>query len=339
MTQRDELLDAGRKAAEVLDDVGARKRIDAGHTRIDPFAIAADEGVPVIVRPLERLLGAFLREDQPGILVNGQRPVGLIHMTCAHELGHYFLGHHTMTDERIDYGDTANLQERQADWFAYMLLTPRWLFAKLMRMKDLTTTSLRDATVLYQLSLRMGVSYTGTVWSARRQNLINADQAEALARVKPRDIKSALAGIELSASGSQDVWLLDGQDRDLVLEPRIDDMFVVDLPSHASAGYLWTLDEATREGFQLQPMLVNGEHEPTLDGGARIGGASSLRYRLEPSQANRAEAVHFSFQESQPWSPSKLATGSFRLSAQFEAINLGLTRQARQCLVDEVRSK
>lgn len=337
MTLRDELLGAGRKAAEVLDAAGARRRVESGYTRIDPFAVAALDGVPVLVRPMDRLLGAFLREERPGIIINAERPVGLVHMTCAHELGHYYLGHQTTTDHTIDYGSTANLQERQADWFAYMLMMPRWLLAKLMQRKGWSAGSLVDAAVIYQLSLRVGMSYTGTIWSLQRQGLIRLEQAQQLLRVQPADIKRRLApDADLDSIGNQDVWLLDTRDRDLVLEPRANDKFVVDLPSRASAGYLWSLSEAADEGFQLRPLLVDGLREAPPNDARPVGGLRSLRYTLERTGATPVGDAHLEFRESQPWRPADGTNPSFGLTAQFETISLGLTPESKERLVEGV---
>ncbi|HOX70076.1 MAG TPA: hypothetical protein PKV56_19730, partial [Burkholderiaceae bacterium] len=70
MNLRDQLLQASKRASAVLADVGAQQRVrDSGYSRIDPVAIAEGGGVPVMVRPLDKLLGAFLNpEGSPGIL-------------------------------------------------------------------------------------------------------------------------------------------------------------------------------------------------------------------------------------------------------------------------------
>jgi IrrE N-terminal-like domain len=340
MAVRGELLGAGRRAAAVLDAAGARRRVEEGYTRVDPFAVAALDGVPVLARPLDRLLGAFLREDQPGIIVNSARPIGLVHMTCAHELGHYYLGHRTTADETIDYGTEAKLQERQADWFAYMLLTPRWLLARLMAHKGWSAASFQDAAIIYQLSLRMGVSFTGAVWSLHRNNVLRLDSARQLAKTPPVQIKRSLAQIDLEDPINQDVWLLDVHDRNLVLEPRENDKFVVQLPSRVSAGYLWSLDEAAHEGFELRPMLVDGSKPmPKPADGYQVGGVKPALFRLERSSAGAPEDARLSFRESQPWRPASSGDPSFGLSARFESITEGLTAESRERLVQEVASE
>ncbi|WP_081055585.1 MULTISPECIES: ImmA/IrrE family metallo-endopeptidase [Burkholderia cepacia complex] len=339
MTVRDEMFAVGRKVSEVLEATDARHRIADGYTRIDPFSVASLESVPVMVRPLDRLLGAFLRESQPGILVNGERPAGLVHMTCAHELGHYFLGHETTTDHSIDYDASASLKERQADWFAYLLLTPRWLLAKLMTLKNWNTSSLKNPVVVYQLSLRMGVSYTGTVWSLHRQKLISLDEAKRLVRVSPKDIKRAIAPFALDDPRIEDVWLLDERDRDLILEPRVQDRFVVDLPSRISAGYMWSLDEAASDGFELQPALVDSREESVPGDDIQVGGTHPLRYTLEHDGAASVPEVKLEFHESQPWQDEEIADTSFGLEAKFESIELGLTLQSRRQLVHGVATQ
>ncbi|WP_257814215.1 ImmA/IrrE family metallo-endopeptidase [Burkholderia glumae] len=333
MAIRDDMLAVTRRATEVLTSAKAKDRLTDGYSRIDPFAIAALDNVPVLVRPLERLLGAFLREDQPGIMVNGDRPAGLVHMTCAHELGHYFLGHSTTTDAQIDYDAKADLIERQADWFAYALLTPRWLIAAIMNRKGWTTSSLRTPAVVYQLSLRLGVSYTGTVWSLQRQKLLSQPDATTLARVSPKDIKQSLSASPVDDARVQDVWLLDQHDRDLILEPRPSDKFTVDLPNHLSAGYMWTIDEAAAEGFTLHPILIDGEDDAETDPSLGVGHSAPVQYEIERTTNEISRDVRFNFQESQPWPGGDEGAPAFGLRTKFEAIQFGLTPESRTRLV------
>jgi Zn-dependent peptidase ImmA (M78 family) len=333
MTIRDQMLAVAKRADEVLVKANARDRLKDGYSRIDPFAIAALDEVPVLVRPLERLLGAFLREDQPGIMVNGERPAGLVHMTCAHELGHYFLGHATTADARIDYDSNADLMERQADWFAYSLLTPRWLIASIMKRKAWTTASLKNPIVAYQLSLRMGVSYTGTVWSLQRQNLLSPVDAKRLAGVSPKDIKQSISASPIDDARSQDVWLLDERDRDLTLEPRTRDKFTVELPNNLSAGYMWSIDEASAEGFRLQPVLVDGEAEVPDEPPIAVGHAVPMQYEIEHVLPDESVDVRLEFQEAQPWPGGEESDASFGLRTKFESILFGLTPESRMRLV------
>jgi hypothetical protein len=343
MVARNRILEISKHAGQVRRDSGAAERyLHGGYTRVDPFQVAGSEALPVMLRPLQELLGAFLREsDIAGILVNADRPPGLIHMTCAHELGHYFLGHPTTTDRNLDYGPNADPKEKEADFFAYQLLMPRELIVAIMRRKHWSNDLLRDPATIYQLSLRMGTSYTATIWSLIRHDLLNigAEEARRIAGVPLQRLKQRLIGVRMQGAIS-DVWVLDKSDKDLILEPRTSDQFLLDLPSHASAGFLWSLKDATEAGFGLQPLTVgSGDTEHFPEGPLVVGGETQQRYVLNhgPAAVNTPR-VRLTFQEQQPWQASLAPNDEFNTTTEFESIQLGLNTQSRERLIEEISS-
>ncbi|RYG38381.1 MAG: ImmA/IrrE family metallo-endopeptidase [Burkholderiales bacterium] len=304
---------------------------------MNPLALAEQAGVAVMAKPMERLLGAFLREQRPGILLNSERPIGMVHMTCAHELGHYHLGHMSTSDEHLGYGNQSEEVEQEANHFAYSLMTPRWLVARAMRAKGWSQSSLLDAAVVYQLSLRLGVSFTGMVWGLWRLKFLPPHAAQALAKTPPRDLKNRTlpTGIEMPALS--DVWLLDERDKDWVIEPRSTDRFIVRLPSHATAGYLWSAQDLTGEGFTLKPVTIDARQKPQRNGPPRVGGEAEDLYVLDyhfedPEQRGRTTAQ---LQESQPWNKATEAHSQVAMAMEFEKLELGLSAGTRAREVEE----
>lgn len=335
MSYRDLVLRAAQRAAEIIDESGAMERIEQdGYTRIDPFQIAADSGVMVMLRPMQKLLGAFLGDETPGILVNVDRSAGLVHMTCAHELGHFFMGHGSTADEKIYYGSKAALVEQEADQFGYNLLVPRKLIVKVMQRKQWSKAALFRPDVLYQLALRMGVSYEAAAWSLSRHKVMSPAQVQQMLRTTPAMIKKALLGDRL-VNARREVWLLDNDDRTSILEPRPDDQLVVRLPSRASSGYLWeadSVDELTSQGFQLKPLTVPSK--PSVGNPPVFGGPGTMDYLLTDGRASDAVLVDVQLSERAPWDASSPPTDTFKSSAQFERLGFGLAPHSRKQLLE-----
>lgn len=316
-------------AASVIKETGADKRLsEGGYTRIDPEWIAAVSGVMVIRRPLDRLLGAFVRDATSGIILNSQRPTGQTHMTCAHELGHFFHGHESTADEVIQYAKGAAKVELEADWFAYGLLTSRATVSLAMRRKGWGINALKDPLNLYQLSLRIGVSYAAMAWSLVRLGLWSTGDAARAQKVEPGEIKRSI--LKLGAFDPRcDIWLLDRSDRDLILEPAESDQIVLQLPNRAAAGYLWTTDGAKGEGFQIEPLASSSGHDGLV--------ASPVTSHLVGRPGNIVEfagrAVPLALSERRPWD-SELAIGDQYYSAiAFETAGSGLSTASKQVLI------
>ena len=130
----------GMKAAEKLHrDLGSRNTIGAS-VRIDVFGAIARSGAVLMFKPLDPLLGAFMREDSTkGVIVTLRRPIGVQRFTAGHELGHLILDHEPHADDdnilrRAPIEGTyahVPMQEREADAFASNFLLPRFTISKL----------------------------------------------------------------------------------------------------------------------------------------------------------------------------------------------------------------
>lgn len=160
-----------------------------------------DQNIPLVFRPLRGLLGAYLDEPAPGIIVTTQRPLSVQRFTAAHEFGHAILEHSTSLDDsailaRTPFADrlTYDLQEAAADAFASQLLVPRWLIVKHMLRQNWSRDALQHPEVVYQLSLRMGVSYLATCHAARFHGVIDHSVLRELLGTKPLDIKRPTRG-------------------------------------------------------------------------------------------------------------------------------------------------
>ncbi len=336
MGARDIAVATAKVAAEVFASSRAMERIEQdGYTRIDPFRIAAGEGVSVLLRPMDKLLGAFLREERPGILVNSARSAGLIHMTCAHELGHYFMGHQSALDETIDYGGNAVVMEQEAETFGYHLLVPKPLLSIICKRKGWSRTSLTNPHVLYQMSLRLGVSYSAAAWSLVRHNVLTYDVVQGLLKIPPASIKQSLLQGCLP-DATKDVWLFDETDQSSVLEPRPEDHLVVRLKSHASAGYLWQADSAEQvveQGFTLAPLSVALPVGPQR---VVFGADSTLDYLLSAKEVDTEESHAVTLSEVRPWMGKQAGDASFYSKTHFEPIAEGLSRESKAALIREV---
>lgn len=338
MGLRDDLLTAGRRATEVSSFFEVRKRLALGYTRIDPALIASEAGVTLMYRNLERLLGGFLREDDAaGIIVNADRPRGLVHMTCAHELGHFFLGHDSTADDTVDHGVGASLVEQTANQFAYSLLAPKWLIASTMRLKSWSRADLVQPSVVYQMSLRLGTSFTAMVWSLNRLDLLSVNDAQRLTTTPPKRLKSdALAGGELD-DAKADVWVLDTSDKDRILEPGPTDRLVFDLPNHVAAGHLWSIDDLRSEGFTLEPVVQPAPTGRPVDPVVVGGKGKLLRYHVVSKEGALAHGrpdpgAHrqvLAVQEGAPWQGAEAADDRFEVSYEAETIYDGFSEQER----------
>jgi Zn-dependent peptidase ImmA (M78 family) len=334
MGLREQLLEASKKASEVHAGAQTRRRIEQdGYCRIDPISLAEQAGVAVMVRELDQLLGAFIREEQPGILLNSERPIGMVHMTCAHELGHFYLGHLTTADEDISYGDKSDPREQEANAFATSLLSPRWLVLHALSAKGWRSSDLTNPIVVYQLSLRLGVSFTAMVWTLARYNFLTRGAANAMAKLSPKSVKERLLPQGAATTTNTDVWLLDQRDKNWIIEPRVQDQFVVRLPSHATAGFLWSSQEVAREGFALRPVLVDARTVNRPEGPTLVGGSEEDVYVLDASDVkvdgqHRKQNVHLV--ETRPWDSAAGATGEeVTLPLQFELLRHGLSDGTR----------
>jgi Zn-dependent peptidase ImmA (M78 family) len=174
--------------------------------------------------------------------------------TGAHELGHIIMRHNLSLDGDEILGRTASLKgsnEVQANAFAAEFLIPRWLLAVHANAQGWNRESLKNPTVIYQLSLRVGASYEATCIALNTHKLIDGQVFAALHDVRPKAIKQDLLPGYEPEHWYRDVWVLTERDKGVVLEGQTDDLFLFRLNENSGAGYLWEIDELQQHGSAI----------------------------------------------------------------------------------------
>ncbi len=238
---------------------------NAGSSYLDVFDIIQREDVLLCFSPLENLHGAYIpaRSGREGILVNSNHPLHLQRFTAAHELGHHVLEHKTSFDFDIlgrvplptdRYEEVGNVpeQEKEADSFASALLMPKRLILKHLIEIGEGVNFLKNDINLYQMSLRLGVSYSSFCWGLLIHNFFTRHEAERFANLKVKDIKNKIVSEDiLSHNPWANVWLLNHKLFGAKMLGGKNDLFVFELTENPSTGYIWDYEYFEDHGLRL----------------------------------------------------------------------------------------
>ena len=280
-----------------------RERIEGqGGGSIDVFAAMVALELPLLLRPLRNLLGAYLREPAHGVLVTTRRPLSIQRFTAAHELGHYYIGHEPSLDDeeilrRSPFVAEArqDLQEVEANAFAAAFLMPRWLIAWHGERQGWHGEDYARPDVIYQLALRLGTSFEATCWTLQRYHLIDPAAARQVISVPVRRLKEALLEDYRPADFHRDVWLLTARDAGTVISGSRTDLFVLRLEEHSGGGYLWNFDELRARGFAI----FRDAREATTEDAIGSHSVRRVTAALEVAQSGRV-----ALDERRPWQPA-----------------------------------
>lgn len=315
MSRRDVILEAVTAANREHQRVNSRHTVQSVGGGVDVFGTILSLDITLVFRPLDKLLGAYLPRPFPGVVITTERNLAIQRYTGAHELGHLVLGHAGSLDdasmlERSPFrGARYDEREIAADAFAASFLMPEWLFELQAERQGWNANSLDDPRNVYQLSLRIGTSYTATCRTLDRYGYLQRGTLGKLLAVQPKKIKEELLGGWRMPDWHSDVWVLTEHDEGTLIQGGPKDVFLIHLREHSGAGYLWNVEELERSGF----VLVRDErHIPDVS--ENVGGAVE-RILLAAAQAEVVGELEL--EQARPWDPSDAAD---RLTLKYELL-------------------
>lgn len=294
--RRNEILRATIEASSVLQNypIGARSSFD-----IVGAVISRD--IPLVFRPLKGLLGATITvgDDAKGVLITTTRDLSVQRFTLAHELGHILLGHEMSLDKEIDVmgrfgAESLSVEEIAANTFASEILAPRSLMIAAAKRHKWTKEAMGNPANVYQLALRLGISFQAVCWALYGQRTINRLVVQRLRDQVVKTLKLAVVPEEHLPNAWANAWDLTGEDADSIIEAGPEDVFAISLKDNSSSGYLWELVDSGSA-------RILDEHANV---GRVYGGASARKLLL---RFDTAGLHRLTFEHRRPWNNHKLA--------------------------------
>jgi Zn-dependent peptidase ImmA (M78 family) len=317
-------------AARLQQQLDLRPQVESRGGNVDVFGAIHTIGLPLLLRPLDKLLGAYVNDPEPGVLVTTQRPTNIQRFTAAHELGHFSLRHEPSYDDEsilrrisISGQPADDFQEVEADAFAVAFMMPRWIIGWHAGRQGWTMADFQRPDIVYQLALRIGASYEAACWTLVRYGLVDPPLARRLVKTQPRVMKAGLLQSHRPQDYRGDVWLLTERDAGTRIDGSRNDLFVLRLKEH-SGGYLWDVDQLSASGFGI----VRDELE-AIDGEG-VGGPVIRRVTAMPPGARRGR---MQLHERRPWEPEPLSS----LDVEFDLTGPeeeGYSRATRRSLLE-----
>jgi len=243
-------------------------------TRVDIFGALRTAGAFVFFRPLKSMFGAYvpIGKTQPGLLINSNLPLSVQRYTAAHELGHLFLNHKTISFETNlgclpEARRGVNEEEIQAEAFAAFFLTPKALIVNSLRDLNLQADKLQPSDA-YLLALYMGSSYLATVNQLHVLKMITRPFAARLRDLKPKQVKQEINDNENLMR--HDIWVLDEYWNGKEIFPAPQDIIRIRLQEIPTSGYTW-LPQQVSAGVQLlDDSYKGGDGDEDEIGGVQI---------------------------------------------------------------------
>lgn len=290
---------------------GLRERLLECGGRVPVFEALARCGLPPLFRPLDGLSGAYLPEPVPGVMIAARLPRNRQRFAGACLLGHAEFARGNQRGRplllrrspRMDAGEAGEWAARE---FAEEFLLPPWLLRAQCARQNWTPAALTDPAVVYQLALRLGADYGIVRQTLRRPevDLIGPDAAARLQQVTPDGIKAALLQGAAPVTEDGDVWELTPRDEGATIEVGPEDLFVLRLPEHSGAGFVWNLEQLDESGFAVV------RDERVAPARAAIGGCVDRLVTVGPAAQRQGEMV---LAERRPWEKPEQAIKEFRI--------------------------
>jgi Zn-dependent peptidase ImmA (M78 family) len=327
---RDAVLTGTLEAARLHRDLDIQNRIDVFGGRVDVFAAIIDRGAQLVFKKLEGLLGAYVPAAVPGILITTERNLAIQRYTGGHELGHFYMNHRgSLDDETILHRSpflSAEYESNEvsADAFSSEFLMPEWLVEYHAKRQGWSIDSLADVANVYQLSLRVGVSYEATCRILQKHKLISRSSTDNLLKTEPKKIKQQLVSGHAMQNWYSNVWYLTEKDEGSAIFGEPSDVFIVRLKEHTGSGYLWNVEQLANSGF-----VVIADERKTQDGNEEIGGSVERTIMARSDEPNLG---NIDFTEARPWDQADVF-GRFSFAYDFRGKEHGLPRAARERLV------
>lgn len=323
MSNRVAILSGVKAAMELHTELGMKELIESRlRSNVDVFGSIVNQGVSLVFRPLEGLLGACI--DGHGVIISTNRPLSVQRFTGAHEFGHIAMRHMISVDgEEILTGEIAqggDPKEIEANAFAAEFLLPRWLLAFHAKQQGWRRENMMDPLCVYQLSLRVGASYEATVRSLERYKIIDIECRLGLLNVQPKSIKQQLLPGYSPQHWYRDVWLITEKDEGAVLEGQPEDLFLFRLNEKAGAGFLWDFATLKQKGF----VILSDQRAQAVDD--RMG-ADVTRLLAAHSPKEPRGRLHLALRR--PWQAAAIPADQLKLQYDLLGKEVGLPRALR----------